>query len=227
MNKITVFDTYEQAASTLERYLDENEKIRDKISEIGIKKEKKYRDSIGYDEKIRKLQEKPRTSHHQPLIPLDPSSIGLPKEEREKLWSDVGNGLELICFTDLRFDNGSYYFDYGIIESSHLPEFIPYATISNLVDGIKESMKDEYPNYHGAALNPFVYTVIEHPQISKEQVEILEKNTLDALVEWAMELNKSNKQKIYLRPTSLDIPAPRALNEEERTEFERLFYKME
>lgn len=227
MQRITVFDTYEQAKPTLEKYLASNEIIRIKISDMRKEKLRKYRKDIGYDEKIKKLLEKPSSSIHRPLIPLHPSSYPPPKKDKEKILADVGKGLELIYSFDLYFNNGSYFFADDLIADLHFRALTPYATISNLAEGIKKSLEDECTNYNGATLKPFVYTVIEHPKISKEQFEVFKNNFLDAFVEWAMELadDREQKERIYLRSNSLDMPAPRALNEEERAEFENLFFK--
>lgn len=224
MEKITVFDTYEQAGSTLEKYWAENEKIIGRIHTIGKEKERKYRKKTGYDEKLKELMKKPRTSHHHPIVPLNPSSIGLPLEERNKLRADVGIGLELICAIELNFYIENYHFNGEMIQQ----ELSGYATINDLVNGIRKGMAEIVNGYYGATLNSFFYTVLEQPKITKEQMENIESSLLEFFTQSLLG-DKESQERTYVRPVfpNLFESQARALNEEERAEFERLFYKTE
>lgn len=224
MEKIIVFDTYGQAGLTLDRYLAENEKIIKRIHAIGKEKERKYRKKTSYDKKLKELMKKPRTSHNHPIVPLNPSSIGLPLEERNKLWADVGIGLELICATGLNFYIENYHFDSEMIQR----ELSGYATINNLVNGIRKGITESVNDYHGATLNSFFYTVLEQPKITKEQMENIESSLLEFFIQNLLG-DKESQERTYVRPVfpNLFESQARALNEEERAEFERLFYKIE
>lgn len=224
MEKIIVFDTYEQVGPTLDKYLAENEKIIERILTIGEEKERKYRKKTGYDKKLRKLLKNPLSSEHHLLSPLNPSSIALPLEERNKLWADVGIGLELICATELNFNVGNYHFDGEMIQQDPSG----YATINDLVKGIRKGLAEVVTDYHGATLNPFFYTVLEQFKMSKEEMENLKSSLLEFFVQNLLG-DKKSQERTYVRPVfpNLFDFQGRALNSEERTEFERLFYQQE
>ncbi|MBI4141959.1 hypothetical protein HY484_03485 [Candidatus Woesearchaeota archaeon] len=196
---ITVFDRDEDTNEILAEYLEQNNKIRMLIGENGIQKEKEYRKKTGYDERLREQQK-------GMLYPPEPSMFALPREEEQKIWTDVGKGLELICAINLeKFDN-EYVFSAGIVRPD-IPEYDSdddngeYSTIKELVDGIKKHLAQLPVSYCGATIKPFFYTVTEEVSLD------------DAL-------------KVLIKKLGVPIPSDdikmRGLNEQERTEFEQL-----
>lgn len=227
MEKIIVFDTSEQAEPTLNRYLADNEKIRERMQAIGKEKEKKYRKESGFEEKIRELLKNPVSSHHHPIEPLHPSEYGLPLKERKKLWADVGKGLEMVCAINLSSYNGTYNFNYEITKNIGAvgPEDFNYATLGNMVACIRECLAEESVIYHGAAIKPIFYTTNEEVRMKEEDVEVIRKNLEEKAIDDADFPSELKSQMLKGLKDIVDcanIPT-RGLNEEERAEFERLY----
>ena len=218
MASITVFDTYEQADSTLVKLSEDNNKALERLGEIGEEKEREYREQTGYDERLREKQKSARSS-------IDPSFIALPEDEYQRVWADVGKGLELICAVCLNAYDVTYHF--SAYEMSPIPTDNDYTTIKELVDGVKRYLAQVNTNHYGATINQFVYTVAEDIKFKDDEKQGLQEsmNQLDDSEDDDLppEAKRELDDFISAMLASADVPL-RGLNADERAEFERLFY---
>jgi len=218
MRNITIFETNAQAVAALAEYVECNNVTLGKIREIGRAKEAEYRTKTGYDKKVKS--------------PSPDLKVHLPPAERQKLWVDVGKGLELNCMVSLKSYNGNYYFLADVTEPLGSNED-EYSTINDLVDGVRNYLTRESARRHGAGITPHFYTIKEEKTLNSEERENLRlsQEAWDSIpdnvpleVLGLKEKKEQFKSVLDYLVAAADIPK-KGLTPEECAEFEKLFYK--
>ncbi|MBR9683869.1 hypothetical protein GOV03_05000 [Candidatus Woesearchaeota archaeon] len=215
MEKVIVFDSYaalERKNSWVNRYLQKNLRILETFEEL-------IREKITGEEKSGRLD----------------SILGnlTPEEKRafRKQYPNLGEGLVLNCLTSLLVDeskkNREYWFkmdglDYGIlIDANH-------GQINGLIQGIAGKMVELSEYYLRMRIDPVFYTVLEKQEggkITKTMDDTLENDKAVELLERKFNIPdlRENQEMLMVRITE-GFPVTRGLTEEEREEFEALFF---
>ncbi len=91
------------------------------------------------------------------------------KEERDKLATECGNGLEFGCYIELGYYYGTneYYFDAESMGADFDEEEF-HENIGDLVKVINKILSKRYNLQYGTRMKPLFYTVVDHESVNNE-----------------------------------------------------------
>ncbi len=145
------------------------------------------------------------------------------KKEQQESWEKASEGLEFTYAIGLSEYNGGYNF-----ESENPQAPVEYATIEELVGGVREYLVQESTRHLRATVNPMFYTILEKKTMGKEEKEGLEESRreLENIKddELGDEEKKMMQEFISVMLDYANVPI-RGLNVKERRRFEKLFYE--
>jgi len=140
--------------------------------------------------------------------------------------SGSGEGLELICAVSLNEFDGRYGFE--PTGSNFCTDGNEYASIKDLVEGVRRYLGEESTRSYGATVTPFIYTVAEKITLGDDEKEGLKESRmeLERLDDdgCPAEMKAEFLDAMNLLLDYANVPI-RGLNLKERKRFEELFYQ--
>ena len=222
MSKVQIYDTPEEMWEQLgQEVCDTNLRTRETLDDLYEKAMLEYKQESGFNARFLEAQKK----KSQRFI-LSPAEVHLPKSEREKFneqYRDLGKDLELKILVGMCSVGQKYYFE-GVNDGDLPISFggEEYDNIASLVQGVKDEWSNAY--FQGTKLTPLFYTIRKEvplipEEISNDPESFMSEITKDLPAEFKEPFVAALQDLAYCKDKI------RGLTEEERAEFERLFYQ--
>jgi len=234
MGKVQIFDTHEEMYSQIgDNSYESNLKIREILSERWGQINLEYKETSGFNERIIKSNEE--TKKEKPWAStFSPEMIALPADEWKRVMEqhpDIGKDLELTALVNLCILGDKYDFedtsetDLGVSYSGHEV----YEDVSSLVQAIKDTLPRLEGRFYGAKVTPVFYTINEEGSLIPDHISNDVEGFMEGLEQEADEddsLPEEDKVSFLgvMREFASCKDQYRGFNEEERQEFENLFY---
>ncbi|PIN69309.1 hypothetical protein COV93_05980 [Candidatus Woesearchaeota archaeon CG11_big_fil_rev_8_21_14_0_20_43_8] len=234
MGLVNVFDRFEDLTSIGVKMLEDNLEARKHINHIYRQKLMDYKETTGWADRFRQRQEELKKKGDLYDI-IDPHLVHMSEDEYNKFHKtipDIGEGYELSCAVQLTSFDGKYNFQAGIIRPDCL-EYINQNDFSNFEDltkGIKSYVEQSKPQFFGANIKPFIYTVKKEEDFSEEEKQNMRSLMDDPsqIEEPGMDEEEKSLMKQLIEGLSgmFEGGPIRGLNELEVAEFEAAWNKL-